>query len=1133
MEQLSGVISGYEPFILENLFKNEQDILYIVPNEVEMDKIIKLMKTVYPNVDILSFPNWDTVPFDRISPQPERTATRIDTLIQLLSKSPKKRLIVATASAVLQRVPLPDFFKESVFSFKEGDTVFQSLQNYLIKNGYSKTGTVLEVGEYAVRGGIIDLFPAGYDVPIRVDFFGDEVDSIKLFDAVTQRTTGILKQVVLKPIREFKLTDEIITNFRTKYRALCDDFDADDALYRAVSEGRYIQGIEQYMPFLHREMGSLFDYIGEQTRVILASNTHKALTLRFEQINDFYDARKEALNTPNNLEKRYYPVPVDSFYLSPDDIIQKAEVHRLLELTPYKLPDTKVASVQVGADFTSTRLKTDKDVFETVTDFIRGEKCPVVISAVSDGSAERLFALFKDRGLILHRTEQWKDVFKKTPSIIVAPFEKGFRTPRFLIITETDILGERIVRSHVRRPKVNLIGSIDNLQVGDIVVHQTHGVAQFDGLESLSVGGVRHDCLRLIYADNDKLFLPVENIDMLSKYGSANPVLDKLGSVSFINRKERVKKDLFIMVEALMKVAAARELTNTPRILAPHGSYQEFCAAFPYTETDDQLQAIAEIESDLASGRPMDRLVCGDVGFGKTEVAMRSAYLSAINGGQVAVIVPTTLLARQHTLNFRERFKNTPIRIGSLSRLVSAAGAKSVLKELEEGKIDIIIGTHALLSNRVKFKNLNMVIVDEEQHFGVTHKERLKELKKGVHVLTLTATPIPRTLQLSLSGVRELSIIATPPVDRLAVKTYVMPFDSLVIKEALLREHFRGGQSFYVCPRIKDMDEVRETLSKIVPDLKVVMAHGQMAAGQLEKIMMDFSDKKYDILLATSIIESGLDISSVNTMIVHRADMFGLSALYQLRGRVGRGKLRAYAYLTTYPNGFLNENAQKRLIVMQGLDSLGVGFQLASHDLDIRGAGNLLGKEQSGHIREVGVSLYQKMLADAVRRLREKSHQENPIEDNADLMPQISLGIPVYIPENYVGDLSLRLQLYAEMADLQSSADIENKRIEFLDRFGPYPVEVDNLFKVIELKLLAKRANIEKIEVGPKGASLSFYENTFKNPAGLVNYISAQMGTMKIKPDQKLLVLRPMTSPADKLETIKKIISKIAEIAEE
>lgn len=1129
LKKLSGIPKGYDAVVLSKMAYDHGTLVHIVADGVRAGFLMDALSVVAPDIEVLSFPNWDTVPYDRVSPRPDVIGTRIDTLSHILSPSKKPRIIITTASAVMQKLPPKEFFKDTALTVHEGDILpFEKLRSFLTKNSYNHQATVMEVGEYAIRGGIIDLFPAGFENPIRVDFFGDEVDSIKIFDPITQRTSKAIKSFTIKPMAEFALNEESISLFRSRYREL---FGAgrDDSFYAAVSDGRYIQGLEHFLPLFHSHMVSFFDYI-ENITISMDFQIDKAFEARTEQVTEYYDARMQALEDGFGTGTKYNPIPPEMLFLSDEQTQMDLKRFARYAFSPFVEPDTQDMKGRNGHDFVDIRVQEDKDVFDGVAEFIGTSSKKVILSASTHGAGERLKGLLRDKGIQLKETDSWISAQSKTPSLITAPFEKGFQTDKYIVITETDILGDRIVRTPKKKKNADYITDITTLNPGDLVVHQTHGIGRFERLETLQIGGAAHDCLLVIYDGDDKLFIPVENVDVLSRYGSENAALDKLGSTSFISRKERVKKDLFEMAEQLLGIASKRELQHMPKFLPPHGLYQEFCARFPYSETDDQLRTIADIESDLAKGRPMDRLVCGDVGFGKTEVAMRAAFLVAMNGEQVAVIAPTTLLARQHAQNFAERFKGFPIRISSLSRLVSASKAKTVKEELEKGTLDIVIGTHALLSKSIKFKNLGLVIVDEEQHFGVTHKERLKELKTGVHVLTLTATPIPRTLQLSLAGVRELSIIATPPVDRLAVKTFVTPFDPVIIKEAILREHFRGGQTFFVCPRISDMNEVEDILRKLVPDIRVVKAHGQMAASQLENIMNSFAERKYDVLLATSIIESGLDMPSVNTMVVYRSDMFGLAALYQLRGRVGRGKIRAYAYLTVPPHMRLGDTAQKRLSVMQSLDSLGAGFALASHDLDIRGAGNLLGNDQSGHIREIGVALYQKMLADAVRKLRAQGAGSKQ-ETSADFSPQISVGLPVLIPADYVADLDVRMSLYHQIGEIETEAEVDSFSAELVDRFGPYPVEVENLLNVVSLKILAKKANIERIDAGPKGANIAFYQNTFPNPAALIDYISSQLGTMKIRPDQKLLVMRPWNNVSDRLAGIQKIIKKIADLA--
>ncbi len=692
-------------------------------------------------------------------------------------------------------------------------------------------------------------------------------------------------------------------------------------------------------------------------------------------------------------------------------------------------------------------------------------------------------------------------------------------------------MGERLVRPRRQTKRAdNFIAEVTGLSAGDLVVHVDHGIGRFVGLRAIEAAGAPHDCLEIHYQGGDKLFLPVENIELLSRYGSegTHVELDRLGGAAWQGRKARMKNRIREMAAELIKVAAERQLREAPRLAVAAGLYDEFCAGFPYEETDDQDAAIAAVLADLNVGRPMDRLICGDVGFGKTEIALRAAFVSAMNGKQVAVVVPTTLLSRQHFKTFSDRLRGYPLRVGQASRLVSAKELAGVKKDLAEGKIDIVVGTHALLGKAIKFKDLGLIVVDEEQHFGVGHKEKLKQLRAEVHVLTLTATPIPRTLQLALSGVREMSIIATPPVDRLAVRTFVSPFDPVVVREALLRERYRGGQSFYVCPRIEDLAETKEFVAKNVPEVRVAVAHGQMPPTALEDVMAAFYDGKFDVLLSTAIVESGLDIPTANTLIVHRADMFGLAQIYQLRGRVGRSKLRAYALLTLPVRKRITPAAEQRLKVLQSLDTLGAGFQLASHDLDIRGAGNLLGEEQSGHIKEVGYELYQQMLEEAVLSL--KAGISAPIAEK--WSPQITIGTPVLIPEDYVADLPVRLSLYRRLAEIEDDRAIEAFAAELVDRFGPLPEEVEYLLQVVAIKALCRRANVERIEVGPKGAVLAFRDNVFANPEGLVAFIRDQAPAARVRPDQKVVLFDEWETPKARLRGAAGILRALAGIAE-
>ncbi|MFQ3623853.1 MAG: transcription-repair coupling factor, partial [Acetobacteraceae bacterium] len=859
-----------------------------------------------------------------------------------------------------------------------------------------------------------------------------------------------------------------------------------------------------------------------------------------EMIADHYAARlNPELRRMSEGELPYNPLPPDRLYLDRDGWERMLAAATVVQFAPFARPDGAGAEVvdaggRPGPLFAEARAQ-GLNVFDALAehlDMLAAQGRRVVVAAWTAGSRERLRHLLAEHGAAAAEpVESWAEAERLAAGSVglaVLGLERGFTAPGIAVIGEQDILGERISRPPRRRKRADqFIAEATELSEGDLVVHVDHGIGRYDGLVTLEVQGAAHDCLRLVYDGGDKLFVPVENIEVLSRYGEGEGVaLDKLGGVSWQNRKARMKSRIRDMAAQLIQVAAARRLREAPTLLPPEGLWDEFCARFPYAETDDQARAIADVLEDFASGRPMDRLVCGDVGFGKTEVALRAAFVAAMSGVQVAVVVPTTLLARQHLRTFSERFRGFPVRVAQLSRMVTAKEAAEVKRGLADGSVNVVVGTHALLSKGVAFADLGLLIVDEEQHFGVAHKERLKQLRADVHVLTLTATPIPRTLQLALTGVREMSLIATPPVDRLAVRTFILPFDPVVLREALMRERFRGGQVFWVVPRIEDLPRVRERIAELAPELKVVEAHGRLAPTELERVMTAFQDGQYDVLLATNIIESGLDMPAVNTIVIHRADLFGLAQLYQLRGRVGRGKLRGYAYLTLPADRRLTATAQKRLEVMQALDTLGAGFTLASHDLDIRGAGNLLGDEQSGHIREVGIELYQQMLEEAVAEA--KAGEGRASGSDRDWTPQINLGLPVLIPEGYVRDLPVRLGLYRRIGALASDAESEALAAELVDRFGPLPAEVENLLDVVGIKRLCREAGVEKLDAGPKGLVLQFRGNAFRDPVGLVAWLQKQGGLAKLRPDHKLFVARDLEKVPARVRLAREVLGALA-----
>jgi transcription-repair coupling factor (superfamily II helicase) len=1147
---LANVAEGAEGLVVSDLAraiaarpkKPAISLAVICRDGPRMQQLARALEFFGPDLSVMQFPAWDCQPYDRVSPHGAVLAQRLTTLARLarLTGSDKPLIVLTTVNAAVQRVPARDTVAAQALSVAPGHVVpMDSVIAWLEHNGYSRSSTVREPGEYAVRGGILDLFPAGPDQPVRFDFFGDSLESIRAFDAETQRTQLDMRSLDLVPISEFQLVTETIRRFRMAYTAQFGAPGPDDALYEAVSEGRRYPGMEHWLPLFQERLDTLFDYLGD-TPVAIESQGEDAARERFKQIADYYEARREALEHPGG-GTIYKPLPPDRLYLTEQEWRTRLGDSGLARFTPFALPEAEGvfdAGARRGRDFAPERNDASVNVFEAVVAHVhalQSQRKKVVITLWSEGSRDRMTSMLRDHKLSnVTSVNAWRTV-QATPRneamLAVLGMESGFETDDVAVVSEQDILGDRLVRPRKASRKLdNFISEITSLATGDIVVHVEHGIGRFVGLQTLEVSGAPHDCLELHYAGDTKLFLPVENIELLSRYGSdqTNVELDRLGGTGWQTRKARLKKRIREIAGELIRIAAERMLHEAPKLPVQAGLYDEFCARFPYDETDDQLGAIQSTLKDLEIGRPMDRLICGDVGFGKTEVALRAAFAVALEGKQVAVVVPTTLLARQHTRTFTDRFKGFPVRVAQASRLVPTKELTEVKKGLADGSIDIAVGTHALLGKSIKFRDLGLLIVDEEQHFGVSHKERLKQLRAEVHVLTLSATPIPRTLQLALSGVRELSIIASPPVDRLAVRTFVAPHDPLMIREALLRERFRGGQAFYVVPRIEDLAGVRDFLDKNVPEMKVAVAHGQMAPTMIEDIIGAFYDGKYDILLSTTIVESGLDIPNANTLIVHRSDMFGLAQLYQLRGRVGRAKLRAYALFTLPAQRKITAQAEKRLTVLQSLETLGAGFQLASHDLDIRGAGNLLGEEQSGHIKEVGFELYQSMLEEAIVNL--KAGVSEPAADR--WSPQITVGMPVLIPEDYVADLSVRLSLYRRLADLETDEEIENFAAELRDRFGVLPDEVRYLFKVAAIKAYCRRANVEKVDAGPKGAVIQFRDNSFAQPDRLVAFIRQHGQAARVRPDMKVVFFQDWETPEERLTGTTEILRQLAQLAE-
>ncbi|HEX4846548.1 MAG TPA: DEAD/DEAH box helicase, partial [Novosphingobium sp.] len=864
---LSSLARGAQPLVLADLARAAKTrAVFIAPDEAAMQAISDSAAFFAPELDVIAFPAWDCLPYDRASPALSVSARRLSALHRLQTKVSGPQLLVTTINAVLQRVATPFRIRENVRQLKPGMEIGRdSLIALLQRQGYSRTDTVADAGEYAVRGSIFDIYPSGLDKGLRLDFFGDELETLRLFDPNTQRSSGVAESHLLLPASEAMLDEDSVKRFRGRYREMFGANATGDPLYQAVSDGRRLAGMEHWLPLFEERLTTLFDHLGAEDTVVIDSAALGAAEERLGDIADYFAARSEA---GGKAAGSYRPLAPAALYLTREEFDERLKGHPVHKAEIFAQPDS-AGSVDFGftggRDFAPERARGD-NVYEAAAQYLtgqakRGKKA--LIAAYSEGSRARIAAILGEAARpapVL--AETWQEALglaaKGAPVALVLPLEAGFANAELDLVTEQDILGDRLVRRKKRRKGADaFLAELAALTPGDLVVHMEHGIGRYIGLQSIPVGQSPHDCVALEYAGGDKLYVPVENIDVLSRYGSDAEfvALDRLGGEGWQKRKARLKERIRQIAHELLKTAALRALRTAPVLVPDDASFGQFVDRFPWTETEDQEAAIDDVLKDLSEGKPMDRLVCGDVGFGKTEVALRAAFVAAMAGQQVAVIAPTTLLARQHFTGFTERFAGFPLKVGRLSRLVGDKEAKATKQGLADGTVDVVIGTHALLSKSLQFKRLGLVIVDEEQRFGVNHKEALKQLRNNVHVLTLTATPIPRTLQMAMSGLRELSTIQTAPVDRLAVRTYVMEWDDMVMREALLREHHRGGQSFIVVPRIADMAEVEDWLHKTVPEVRYISAHGQMAAGEVEERMSAFYEKKYEVLLSTTIVE--------------------------------------------------------------------------------------------------------------------------------------------------------------------------------------------------------------------------------------------------------------------------------------
>ena len=1134
---VGGVPEGYEAhLILSEMHQNDSSVIHVARDDRRMASIESALGFFQPEIPVFKFPGWDCLPYDRVSPNAEISASRMGTLAAMVDgRVPRKFVLLTTVNAASQRVPARKFLKGASFAADKGSRIDESeLRAFLLLMGFSKVPNVAEPGDYAVRGGIIDIFPPGANGPIRLDLFGDVLDGIRRFDPVSQRTVERVSRFELAPASEVTLSEDAIERFRNSYRMEFGSAGQKDPVYEAVSEGRKISGMEHWLPFFHQRLETLFDFL-PGLPVCMDDQADEVKRKRWKDICERHENRACAMMSETLGESVYKPLPPEKLYLDDSAWNEVLSGRRLLKFHPRPQasgPGAKDAGGRAGRNFGAERKMENIHLFNILKEYIEFKlaKGPVVVSAYSKGSLERLSTLLHDEGIRdIQTVSKISEIVKPRVYLTIWILEQGFELPDMTVISEQDVFGERLTRASRKRKRAeNFLAEARSLNKGELVVHVDHGIGRFCGLEVVKAAGAAHECLQLEYAEGAKLYLPVENIELLTRYGEESGILDRLGAAAWQARKARLKKRILEIADSLLRVAAERKLRKAPVINIYSQSWKEFTALFPYVETDDQQNAVEDVLADIKSGKPMDRLICGDVGFGKTEVAMRAAFATAMQGMQVAVVVPTTLLSRQHYHNFSERFRGFPIKVGQLSRMVSQRDASDMRKRLADGTVEIAIGTHSLLSSGIRFSNLGLLIIDEEQRFGVAQKERLKKLRSEVHVLALTATPIPRTLQLSLNGVRDLTIIGTPPIDRLSIRTYIGAFDTVTIRDALLREHYRGGQSFFVVPRISDIRHVEDFLIRHVPEVSYIVAHGQMRTKELEDRMNAFYNAEHGVLLTTTIIESGLDIPSANTLVVYRSDMFSLAQLYQIRGRVGRSKLRAYAYLTTRPQKKLTETAEKRLRILGNLDTLGAGFSLAMHDMDIRGSGNILGEQQSGQIREVGYELYQNMLEEAVKEIK-SGEAEADFDAGDKWTPQINLGVAVLIPEYYVPDLDVRLGLYRRLSVLSEKLELESFAAELIDRFGKLPPEVNTLLSIVRIKAMCRIAGIARIDGGSKGATIQFHKDKFENLDGLLEYIASQKGEAVFR-GSKLVMQRNWKNESDRIGGSFMIASSLANV---
>ncbi|GKX39028.1 transcription-repair-coupling factor [Pectobacterium carotovorum subsp. carotovorum] len=1124
--QLTGAACAVE--CAEIIERHAGLVVLIAP---DMQNALRLRDEIQQFTDqhVTTLPDWETLPYDSFSPHQEIISTRLSTLYQLPNMT--RGVLILPVNTLMQRVCPHSFLHGHALVLKKGQRLSRDkLRSQLEQAGYRSVDQVMEHGEYATRGALLDLFPMGSEEPYRIDFFDDEIDSLRLFDVDTQRTLNEVPHINLLPAHEFPTDKTAIELFRSQWREQFEVRRDAEHIYQQVSKGVWPAGIEYWQPlFFSEPLPSLFSYFPNNTLLVNTGNLEQSAERFWQDIQQRFESRRVDPMRPL--------LPSDSLWLRVDGLFTELKAWPRVQLKTDTLPE-KAANVNLAyLPLPELAIQhQQKSPLDVLRRFIEQFDGQVIFSVESEGRREtlqELLARIKLNPTLINTLEQAQE---RGTYLIIGASEHGFidTLRQRALICESDLLGERVSRRRQdSRRTINtdtLIRNLAELRPGQPVVHLEHGVGRYAGLTTLEAGGIKAEYLILTYAGEDKLYVPVSSLHLISRYAGGadeNAPLHKLGGDAWSRARQKAAERVRDVAAELLDIYAQRAAKSGFAFKHDKTQYQLFCESFPFETTPDQAQAINAVLSDMCQPLAMDRLVCGDVGFGKTEVAMRAAFLAVENHKQVAVLVPTTLLAQQHFDNFRDRFANWPVKIEMISRFRSAREQTQVLKETQEGKVDILIGTHKLLQSDVHWRDLGLLIVDEEHRFGVRHKERIKAMRADVDILTLTATPIPRTLNMAMSGMRDLSIISTPPARRLAVKTFVREYDSLVVREAILREILRGGQVYYLYNDVENIEKATQRLAELVPEARIAIGHGQMRERELERVMSDFHHQRFNVLVCTTIIETGIDIPSANTIIIERADHFGLAQLHQLRGRVGRSHHQAYAYLLTPNPKAMSTDAQKRLEAIASLEDLGAGFALATHDLEIRGAGELLGDDQSGQMTSVGFSLYMELLESAVDAL--KAGREPSLEDLINSQTDVELRLPALLPDDFIPDVNTRLSLYKRIASAKSTAELDELKVELIDRFGLLPDASRYLLQIAALRQQAQALGIRRIEGNEKGGFIEFSEQNRVDPSHLIGLLQRDPGTYRLDGPTRLKFMKDLSDRPQRIEFIGSLLGNMAQ----